>query len=152
MNFVKVLTIGIRLCKSKEDAQNLDYEKTSLIYWGSIDDLPAKYASYVIVKSHVKDNTLFLWCTEDICKIKDLIEFEGSLKNFKFFNYISAYDAESKITKNSILIKYSKELDNKKIINVEVINNDIEIYIFLDNLKSNVLEDNFNGDIEFSEV
>lgn len=157
MKRVKVDKIGIRLCKSEEDAKARSYDKTSIKYWGSLDDMPAEYASYRIVSSNVKGDTLFCWCVKDCLTVGDILEadnvpLEESHNYYKFFNYISEHDALHKIHDHAIPVLKTDGIAKYEVIDSVIYGDYADIYVFKDNIRSNIFEDTYDGNIEFREI
>jgi len=157
INKVNVDNIGIRLCPNEELAKNRSYKDTTIMYWGLLEDMPAEYASYKIISSNLKNGMLFCWCIEDSIKVKDILEADGSTidncqEYLTFFNYISKHDAKTKNHSNAIEITDIKGIENESIIDTEIISDKANIYLFRNNIKSNIFDKNYEGVLEFSEM
>lgn len=157
MEKVNVEKIGIRLCKNIEDAKKRSFENTSLKYWGGLDNMPAEYASYQIISSNIKANTLFCWCIKDSLKVKDILKVGGyDISNcseyLTFFNYISEYDALNKNHERSIKIEDLSGIEECEVIDSVIYNNCTDIYVFKDNIRSNIFEKSFDDELEFREI
>lgn len=157
MEKVNVEKIGIRLCKNIEDAKKRSFENTSIKYWGELDDMPAEYASYQIISSNIKANTLFCWCIKDSLKVKDILKVGGyNISNcseyLTFFNYISEYDALNKNHERSIKIEDLSGIEECEVIDSVIYNDYADIYVFKDNIRSNIFEKSFDDELEFREI
>lgn len=149
MNVLKVKDIAIRLCDTLEQAKNYEYKDTTLVYWGDLDDCLAEYCKYDIISTKVRDNTLFCWCVKKDLLISDIIT--KDLDNeIKVYNYISLDDVRRKDHSRTVEILLDKNLKvHDIVINGETVN----IYVFLNNLKSNIFDDyNKEKGIEFRNV
>lgn len=157
MKKVKVKKIGVRLCNSVEYAKKKSYEGTTIKYWGDLDDMPAEYASYQIISSKVKSDTLFCWCVKDSLKVKDILDADGyTVANcneyLTFYNYISEYDALNKNHDHTIIIEDLKGIEDCEVVDSVIECDRAYIFVFRDNIRSNIFEDSFNGDLEFREI
>lgn len=156
MNKVNVENIGIRLSKNIEDARNKSYENSSIMYWGSLDDMPAEYAGYKIVSSNIKNSILFCWCIEDTVKVKDILETDHvtleSCNNITFHNYISKHDAYLKNHTHSIIVHKTNDLLGSTVIDADIHGDTADVYIFTDNIKSNIFDKDYKGILEFYEM
>ena len=157
MKIVKVKKIGVRLCNSVEDAKKKRYEGTTIKYWDDLDDMPAEYASYQIIASKVKSDTLFCWCVEDSLKVKDILDVGGYTvancnKYLTFFNYISEYDTKTKNHEHTIPISDLKGIEDCEVVDSVIECDRVYIFVFKNNIRSNIFEDSFNGDLELREI
>lgn len=151
MKKVNVEKIGIRLCKNIEDAKKKSYEGTTIKYWDELDDMPAEYASYQIITSKVKANTLFCWCIKDSLTVKDILKTDGyNVSNcseyLTFYNYISEYDALNKNHEHSIKIEDLSGIEECEVIDSVIYNDYADIYVFKDNIRSNIFEKSYDSE------
>lgn len=151
MKKVTVQNIGIRLCDSVETAKNRSYDNATIKYWGNLDDMPAEYASYRIITSKVKSDTLFCWCVKDSLKVKDILEADGyDISNCQeyltFYDYISEYDARTKNHIHTVFISDLKGIEECEVVDSVIIGDRAEIYVFKDNIRSNVFEESYDSD------
>lgn len=151
MKKVNVEKIGIRLCKNIEDAKKKSYEGTTIKYQDELDDMPAEYASYQIITSKVKANTLFCWCIKDSLTVKDILKTDGyNVSNcseyLTFYNYISEYDALNKNHEHSIKIEDLSGIEECEVIDSVIYNDYADIYVFKDNIRSNIFEKSYDSE------
>lgn len=149
MQKVKVKKIGVRLCNSVEDAEKKSYEESTIKYWGDLDDMPAEYASYQIISSKVKSDTLFCWCVKDSLKVKDILDAGGyTITNrneyLTFYNYISEYDAKTKNHEHTIPINDLKGIEECEVVDSVIECDRAYIFVFKNNIRSSIFEDSFN--------
>lgn len=154
MQKVKVKKIGVRLCNSVEDAKKKRYEGTTIKYWDDLDDMPAEYASYQIITLKVKSDTLFCWCVEDSLKVKDILDVEVANRNkyLTFFNYISEYDAKTKNHEHTIPISNLKGIEDCEVVDSVIECDRVYIFVFKNNIRSNIFEKSFDEKLEFREI
>lgn len=158
MKKVTVQNIGIRLCDSVETAKNRSYDNATIKYWGNLGDMPAEYASYRIITSKVKSDTLFCWCVKDSLKVKDILEADGyDISNCQeyltFYDYISEYDALHKNHEHTIIIEDLIGIEECEVVDSIINNNEASIYVFKGNIRSNVFEESYDSEgLKFREL
>ena len=151
MKKVTVQNIGVRLCNSVEDAKKKRYEESTIKYWGDLDDMPAEYASYQIISSKVKSDTLFCWCVKDSLKVKDILYADGyTVANcneyLAFYNYISEYDAKTKNHEHTIPISDLKGIEDCEVVDSVIECDRANIFVFKDNIRSNIFEESYDSE------
>lgn len=158
MKRIKVRNIGIRLCKTAKDAESRLYDNTTIKYWGDLEDMPAEYASYQIISSKVKSDTLFCWCIEDSMKVKDILKSDGyDISNcseyITFYDYISEFDSIEKNHNHSIKIEDLNGIGECEVIDAVIDGDTANIYVFRDSIRSNIFEETFDEDgLKFREM